>query len=79
MENKNVPQPLDDWMTRHGLTNADLVNASTEQLTSKMVQKGRKGRTLTPNVQKKILKALLAAKPGLDAGLRDLFPGPERV
>lgn len=66
-------QPLDIFMTRHGLTNADLVNASTEQLTFKMVQKGRKGRPLTPNVQKKILNAVLTAKPGLRVGPRELF------
>lgn len=52
-------------MTQQGLTNADLVKASTQQLTFKMVQKGRKGRPLTPNVQKKILNALLRAKPDL--------------
>ena len=60
-------------MTRLGLTNADLVNASTEQLSFKMVQKGRRGRRLTPNMQSKILTALLAVKPDLNLGRRDLF------
>ncbi len=50
--------PLDELMTELGLSNADLVKASTEQLTFKMVQKARKGKPLTPNVQNKILAAL---------------------
>ncbi len=73
MENENIPQPLDALMTQLGITNANLVQASTEQLSFKMVQKGRKGRRLTPNVQEKILNALLAAKPGLHLRRRDLF------
>ena len=36
--------PLDELMTELGLSNADLVKASTEQLTFKMVQKARGGR-----------------------------------
>ncbi len=73
MENEAIQQPLDLLLTRLGLTNADLVNASTEQLTFKMVNKGRKGRRLSPNVQEKILNALLAAKPDLKVRRRDLF------
>ena len=53
-----MAQSLNDLMTERGLSNADLVKASTEQLTFKMVQKARKGKPLTPNVQKKILAAL---------------------
>jgi len=45
-------------MTELGLSNADLVKASTEQLTFKMVQKARKGKPLTPNVRNKIIAAL---------------------
>jgi hypothetical protein len=56
-------QPLDALMTRLGLSNHDLVSASKEQLTHKMVQKGRKGRYLTPNVKTKILNALHNAVP----------------
>jgi hypothetical protein len=55
------PQPLEEVMRRLNLTAAQLVEASTEQLSFKMVQKGRKGRRLTPNVQKKILNALSKA------------------
>lgn len=60
-------------MQKHGLSNADLVRASKEQLSFKMVQKGRKGRRLTPNAQEKILTALLTVKPGLALRRRDLF------
>lgn len=73
MENENIPQPLDTLMTKLGLTNADLVRASTEQLSFKVVQKGRKGRRLTSNMQEKILNAFLALKPGLRLKRRDLF------
>ena len=61
-ENMDVGvQPLDAIMTRLGLANADLVRASKEQLTHKVVQKGRKGRRLTPNARWKILEALNAS------------------
>lgn len=68
-----IPQPLDQLMTRLALSNADLVKVSKEQLTFKMVQKGRKGRPLTRNVQNKILRAIQAAKPGAANKLADLF------
>ena len=76
LENKsmNNPQPLDALMNKLGLTNADLVKASTEQLSFKMVNKGRAGnRRLSPNVQDKILAALLTLKPELKLRRRDLF------
>ena len=60
-------------MLREGLSNADLVKASTEQLTFKMVQKGRKGKPLTPNVQGKILRALAAVRPQEKLVLSDIF------
>jgi uncharacterized protein YbcV (DUF1398 family) len=66
-------QPLDTLMTRLGLSNAALVNASTEQLSFKNVQKGRAGKRLTPNIQDKILTALLVVKPDLKLKRRDLF------
>lgn len=66
-------QPLDALMTRLGLTNADLVKASTEQLTFKMVQKARKGKLLTPNVQQKILTALQTVRPEDNLALKDIF------
>jgi hypothetical protein len=66
-------QPLDEIMIRLGLSNDDLVRASKEQLTHKMVQKGRKGRLLTLNVQTKILNALNAYRPGETYSLESLF------
>ena len=66
-------QPLDRVMTRLHLSNTDLVCVSTEQLTHKMVQKGRKGRRLTKNAQMKILKALQAVKPRQQFTLKQLF------
>ncbi len=67
-------QPIDDIMTKLNLTNALLVGVSTEQLSFKMVQKARKGRRLSPNVQTKILNALKAVRPDLNnLRRRDLF------
>ncbi|MCB9914824.1 MAG: hypothetical protein H6828_06690 [Planctomycetes bacterium] len=54
-------QPLARVLAERGLTAHDLVRASTEQLTHKMVARAVKGRRLTPNVQGKVLRALCAA------------------
>ena len=51
-------QPLDALLESFGYANGDLVEASTEQLTHKQVQKARKGRRVTANIQKKVLNAL---------------------
>jgi hypothetical protein len=53
-------QPLDKIMEERGLKNHDLVAASKDGLTHKQVQKGRKGRHLTRNIQDKIVAALSA-------------------
>ena len=66
-------QPLDVLMTEMNISNADLVQASTEQLSFKNVQKGRTGHRLTTNIQDKILTALLKLKPYLKLSRRDLF------
>ncbi len=66
-------QPLDGIMTRLGLVNADLVRASAKQLTHKVVQKGRKGRRLTPNARHKILEALNTASVKEKFLLKDIF------
>ena len=55
------PQPLAEIMAQHKLKAHDLVAASTEQITHKMVARACKGRRLTPNVQAKIQNALNAA------------------
>jgi len=65
-------QPLAALMEKHGLKATDLVGASTEQLTHKMVARACKGRRLTPHVQRKVLAAL-NARSGESYGLRDLF------
>lgn len=70
------PQPLDRLLDELGLTNHDLVGASTEQLTHKQIQKARKGRRVTANIQRKILAALEAAVGEADKGRfkrEDLF------
>jgi len=54
-------QPLDAVMEERGLKNHDLVAASKDGLTHKQVQKGRRGRRLTRNVQDKIVSALSAS------------------
>lgn len=51
-------QPLAALLASRGLKSHDLVAASTEQITHKMVARACKGRRLTPNVQRKILNAL---------------------
>ena len=63
---------LEEIMTALGLKNNDLVKASTEQLTHKMVAKARKGKPLTPNVQMKILSALNACQNAKQYTLKDL-------
>ena len=74
IENRNLgTQPLDGIMIRLNLSNDDLVAKSTEQLTHKMVNRGRKGRMLTVNAQNKILRALTAAVPSEKFTLKDLF------
>ena len=66
-------QPLDAIMERRKMKNADLVRVSTEQLSHKVVQKGRKGRRLTLNAQMKILKALNLTSTEEKFSIRDLF------
>jgi len=70
-------QPIDKLMQEWGLDNHELVEASTEQLTHKQVQKARKGRRVTSNIQRKILNALKAVvadkELDRDVSLADLF------
>ena len=65
-------QPLAGILGERGLKSHDLVAASTEQITHKMVARGCKGRRLTRNVQGKLLRALNAAS-GEQFTLKDLF------
>ncbi len=51
-------QPLDGLLTRWGITNHQLVEASVEQLNHKQVQKARKGRQLTLHLMQKLTRTL---------------------
>jgi hypothetical protein len=61
MERDLGEQPIAALLVKHDLKPSDLVAASTEQLTHKMVSRAIKGRRLTPNVQGKVLRALNTA------------------
>jgi hypothetical protein len=50
-------QPLARRMSERGLEPRDLVAASTEQLTHKMVTRAMKGRRLTRNTMEKVVRA----------------------
>ena len=65
-------QPLARLMTERGLKPSDLVSASTEQLTHKMVKRAAKGRRLTANTMDKVLRAWNAAA-AVEAARTDLF------
>ena len=52
------PQPIARLMGENSLMAQDLVSASSEQLTHKMVARACKGRHLTPRIQAKVLTAL---------------------
>lgn len=51
-------QPIKKIIEAHQLKPHDIVAASTEQITHKMIAKAVKGRRLTPHIQRKILTAL---------------------
>ena len=60
--NRNLgTQPISDVMAELNLKPHDLVSASTEQLTHKMVSRAIKGRRLTDRAKLKVLRALSAA------------------
>ena len=65
-------QPIARLMAEHRLKTGDLVDASTEHITRKMVARACKGRWLTPNVRSKVLRALNAAT-GKGYSPTDLF------
>jgi hypothetical protein len=66
------PQPIGALLVKHELTPNDLVRASTQQLTHKMVARAVKGRRLTANTMGKVLEALNVASESA-YGLSDLF------
>lgn len=64
-EDRNLgPQPIVGVLEQHALTATDLVEASEEQLTHKMVARAVKGRRLTANVMGKVVRALNIAAKG---------------
>ncbi len=65
-------QPLASILAARGLKAHDLVAASTEQITHKMIARAVKGRRLTKNVQRKILHALDRAT-GETFAMPDIF------
>jgi len=65
-------QPLARRMAELGLKPKDLVAASTEQLTFKMVTRAMKGRRLTANTMGKVLRAWNLASES-EHGTGDLF------
>jgi hypothetical protein len=69
---KSELQPLDGILKARGLSNEDVVKASTEQLTFKQVQKARMGHAVTINIQNKILRALNACGK-VQYQIRELF------
>jgi len=73
IEREKGIQPLDGILEELGLANKDLVAFSSEQLTHKQVQKGRKGRLITGNIQRKILDALNAADKKRSYKREDVF------
>jgi len=57
MERDLGEQPLARLMAERGVDAHDLVAASTEQLTHKMVKRAMKGRRLTANTMGKVVRA----------------------
>ena len=65
-------QPIARLMAERGLKPGDLVAASTEQLTHKMVTRAMKGRRLTSKAMGKVRRAWVQASEGADPGV-ELF------
>lgn len=66
------PQPIAALMEKHGIKSHDLVAASTEQITHKMVSRACKGRKLSRRVQLKLVNAINNATEE-NYTLKDLF------
>ena len=72
MERDLGPQPIEGILEKHKLSHHDVVAASTEQITHKMVTRACKGRMLSRRVQLKIRDAVNAATEE-NYTLKDLF------
>lgn len=66
------PQPIDQLLDKLEISNRQLVLASTEQVTHKMVGKARRGRWLSNKVRQKIMRAINKAS-GENFNSKDLF------
>ena len=65
-------QPIASLMASLDLKSHDLVAASTQQISHKMIVRACKGRRLKPGVKLKILQALSAAS-GKEFRIKELF------
>lgn len=65
-------QPLASVMDENGYKSADLVSASSLQLTHKMVGRARRGRRLTSNTKNKVHQAMTALL-GRQVAMGELF------
>ena len=65
-------QPLTAFLEAHELSRHDVVAASPEPMTHKMVARACKGRRLTHNARHKVLRAVCAATQK-QVALSDLF------
>lgn len=72
MQREFGPQPIENLMKQLNLSNHDLVQQSSEQLTHKMVSKARRGRWLSTGVRQKVQRALNGKVQG-HYQLTDLF------
>lgn len=71
-------QPMDALMTLHAVNNHEVVAASKEPMTHKAVVRARKGRKLTPHMQRRMVTALTSVlkQRGVletDLALTDVF------
>jgi hypothetical protein len=72
-ENRNLgEQPIAAFLKQHGLSTQDLVAASPEPITHKMVTRACKGRWLTIKARNKMIQACRKAT-GINVGMGDLF------
>jgi hypothetical protein len=65
-------QPLQAEMEKRSLKSADLIEASSESLTYKMISRAKKGRRLTPHIKVRITNAFNKAS-GEEVKPKDLF------
>ncbi len=66
------PQPIAAIMSELNITTGDVVGASQDNITYKMLSRACKGRRLTVHVQEKVRKAVSAAA-SKDFAMNELF------